>query len=108
MSNTQPANQAGSLYERIYALVRAIPSGRVTTYGAIGAATGCPARVVGYAMHHLGVVPRPDVPWQRVINARGGISTHGAEQRRLLEAEGVEFGDDGTVDLDRFGWWISN
>jgi methylated-DNA-protein-cysteine methyltransferase related protein len=105
MSAMQPAKQPGLLYQRIYDLVRAIPSGRVTTYGAIGAAAGCPARVVGYAMHHLGVAPRPDVPWQRVINARGGISTHGAEQRRLLEAEGVAFGDDGTVDLERFGWW---
>jgi len=101
----QPPREGGSLYERIYAHVCAIPAGCVTTYGAIGAQAGCPARVVGYALHHLRIAPRPDVPWQRVINARGGISTHGAEQRRLLEAEGVEFGDDGCVDLDRYGWW---
>lgn len=101
----QSANNAPSLYERIYAEVGAVPPGRVTTYGAIGAAAGCPARVVGYALHHLSVAPRPEVPWQRVINARGGISTHGAEQRRLLEAEGVQFGADNTVDLDQYGWW---
>ena len=91
------------LYERIYATVRAIPPCRVTTYGTIGQIVGCPARVVGYALHHLRRVDH-DVPWQRVINARGGISTHGAEQRRLLEAEGIEFDGAGFVDLDRWSW----
>src|SRR5687767_7654209 len=91
-----------SLYERIYAAVRAIPPGHVTTYGTIGFFVGCPARVVGYALHHL----RGDqgVPWQRVVNARGGISTYGVEQRRLLEAEGVVFDDQGRIDLGRWGW----
>ncbi len=47
-----------------------------------------------------------DVPWQRVINAKGEISLRpGAErQRRLLEAEGVQFDEGGRVDLARFGW----
>ncbi len=91
-----------SLYERIYAVVCSIPPGQVTTYGAIGRVVGCPARVVGYALHHLRYTTH-DVPWQRVINARGAISTHGAEQRRLLEAEGVVFDDDSIVDLARWG-----
>lgn len=100
---TRMHGSANALYERIYDTVCQVPPGRVTTYGAIGSMVGCPARVVGYALHHLRHVSR-DVPWQRVINARGGISTHGAEQRRLLEAEGVVFDDRGLVDLVRWGW----
>ncbi len=91
------------LYERIYDTVCRVPPGRVTTYGTIGFLVGCPARVVGYALHHLRQTTR-EVPWQRVINARGGISTHGGEQRRLLEAEGVVFDERGLVDLVRWGW----
>lgn len=92
-----------TLYERIYETVRAVPPGRVTTYGTIGRLVGCPARVVGYALHHLRHSAHA-VPWQRVINAQGGISTHGADQRRLLEDEGVVFDDRGYVDLSRWGW----
>jgi methylated-DNA-protein-cysteine methyltransferase-like protein len=93
-----------SLYERIFACVRQVPSGRVTTYGAIGHIVGCPARVVGYALHHLGRMDRPETPWQRVINAQGRISTYGAEQRAILESEGVVFDDQGRTDFERFGW----
>ncbi len=92
-----------TLYEQIYAAVEAIPPGYVMTYGRVGREVGCPARVVGYALHHLRHVAR-DVPWQRVINVRGGISTYGAEQRRLLELEGIVFDKDGFIDLDRWGW----
>jgi methylated-DNA-protein-cysteine methyltransferase-like protein len=93
-----------TLYERIYACIAQVPPGYVTTYGTVGRIVGCPARVVGYALHFLKGQARPDVPWQRVINARGGISTYGNEQRRLLEAEGVTFGAEERVDLERFGW----
>ena len=93
-----------SLYERIFVCVQQVPYGRVTTYGAIGHIVGCPARVVGYALHHLGHVGRPEVPWQRVINAQGRISTYGNEQRAILEREGVVFDDQGRIDFERFGW----
>ena len=90
-------------FERIYALVREIPNGRVTTYGQLGAMCGlADARIVGEAMNSS-----HDVPWQRVINSRGEISIQGApgrRQRELLEQEGVEFDAHGRIDLARFGW----
>lgn len=94
---------------RIYDTVCAIPRGRVATYGDIAALAGYPrhARQVGYALAALG--PGNRVPWQRVVNARGGISPRadpGAEdfQRVLLESEGVVFGVDGRIDLARYRW----
>jgi methylated-DNA-protein-cysteine methyltransferase related protein len=98
------------LYERIYAMVRRIPPGKVTTYGRIAELVGgCTARMVGYAMAALKRGTAPDVPWQRVINAQGKISIHGdgignAMQRTLLEEEGVAFDADGRVDFYIFGW----
>lgn len=98
-----------SFYDRVYAEVWRIPRGRVTTYGHVAALAGNPraARTVGWALHAL--PDDADVPWHRVINARGGISISKIGlppelQRALLEAEGVEFRRDGTVDLDRWGW----
>lgn len=95
-------------YERIYRVVRRIPRGRVATYGQVARLAGLPGqpRLVGYALYALA---DDDVPWQRVINARGRVSPRGvggAEelQRRLLEHEGVEFDLRGRVDLGRFGW----
>jgi len=95
-----------SLYERIYDVVRRVPKGRVATYGAIARAVGMPrgARQVGYAMAALGRgAPRPDVPWHRIVNARGESSI-GEEQIARLRAEGIQFGPEGRIDLDRFGW----
>ncbi len=99
-------------YRRIYAVVRAIPEGRVATYGQVAALAGLPghARQVGYALHALrGDGPEDDVPWQRVINAHGEVSRRsdpGPEplQRAMLEAEGVVFNERGRVDLRRFRW----
>jgi methylated-DNA-protein-cysteine methyltransferase-like protein len=96
-------------FECVYRLVRQVPPGRVTSYGAIARMLGHPraARTVGWALHAL--PPGSDVPWQRVINSQGRISTrcreHGAgRQRALLEAEGVVFDDRDRVDWSRFGW----
>lgn len=99
---------SGPLYESIYALVRQVPPGRVITYGQVARLVGgCSARMVGYAMAALS--EGMDVPWQRVINARGRISPHGfgygsALQRQLLEEEGIIFRPDGSMDLDEYGW----
>lgn len=103
--DSTPEQQA--LFSRIYQIVQQVPPGTVTTYGAVAqiVGTGCDARLVGYAMASLN---KPDVPWQRVINAQGKISPRagrGADiQRKRLEAEGIAFDERGRIDLDRFGW----
>jgi methylated-DNA-protein-cysteine methyltransferase-like protein len=95
-------------HERVYAVVRRVPRGRVTTYGDVATILGSPrvARHVGWA---LAALREPGVPWHRVINYRGGISFRGevgraSLQRRLLEKEGVRFDEDGLVDLERLRW----
>ena len=96
-------------YQRIYAVIRRIPRGRVATYGQVAALAGLPgcARQVGYALHALNADTA--VPWQRVINARGEVSlrSHSAAsciQRQLLESEGLEFDARGRVDLRSRKW----
>jgi methylated-DNA-protein-cysteine methyltransferase-like protein len=94
------------LYERIYEAIQQIPRGRVATYGQIAAIVGppCEGRTVGYALAALGRrLDEPPVPWQRVINAQGMVST-GPNQQRLLEEEGIVFDEAGRTDLKRFGW----
>ena len=99
---------AGSLYDRIYTVVRKIPRGQVATYGQVAAIVGkCTARSVGYAM--AAVPSGADIPWHRVINHEGKISPrrHGSgsvRQRRLLEAEGVCFDRWGRVNFYDVGW----
>ena len=82
------------------------------TYGSVATVAGHPRapRQVGFVLRGL-----PDendaggVPWQRVVNASGGISTYrvgtGELQRALLLAEGVHFGASGRCDLREYGWW---
>jgi methylated-DNA-protein-cysteine methyltransferase-like protein len=94
------------LYERIYEAVMRIPEGCVATYGHIAGMAGIPrgARQVGYAMAALGRGrPRPEVPWHRIVNAKGESSI-GGEQITRLEAEGVTFNENGRIDLKIFGW----
>ena len=105
--NTKIREQA-PLYERIYALVRQIPPGKVATYGQIARMTGgCTARMVGYALASSG--PGAEIPWQRVINRQGKISAHGHGlgsqiQRQLLVDEGIHFDAQGRIDLVVYGW----
>jgi methylated-DNA-protein-cysteine methyltransferase-like protein len=100
--------------QQVYELCMRIPSGRVMTYGSIGAHIPPPAdmnpisydrikaRWVGYALKRCPA----EVPWHRVVNARGEISRRpGFElQRALLEEEGVNFKPNGSIDLKRYGW----
>ena len=113
MRFTSPPNQA-DYYAQVWELVRQIPSGKVATYGQIAKMLPPPQGVEFEA--YLAFGPRwvggamancPDgVPWQRVINAQGKISVlHAAEaQRKLLEAEGVQFDERNRVDLDVYLW----
>lgn len=104
------SSETRKAYEKIYAVIRRIPPGKVATYGQVAALAGLPgrARQVGASLRDL-----PDgsnVPWQRVINAQGTISARPglgvAEgyQRHLLEEEGIEFNESGRTDFERFGW----
>jgi len=101
---------AGRFYERVEAFVRQVPPGTVVTYGQVALELGAPAaaRAVGYALNAL--PEGSDVPWWRVINARGAISLKGRGaqadlQRHLLEREGVRFDATGATELRRYRWW---
>lgn len=94
-------------YEQVWTLVRRIPRGRVMTYGQIADVLQRPgrARAVGFAMRRA---PH-DVPWQRVVSARGMVSPRPdtesmREQRRRLEAEGIRFDSEGRFSLDDYLW----
>jgi methylated-DNA-protein-cysteine methyltransferase-like protein len=109
-----PPAQRTAFFQAVWALVRQIPAGKVSTYGQIAARIPVPpgvsaedfkalrARWVGQAMAECPA----NVPWQRVINSEGKISPRpGADlQRQLLEAEGVVFDDRAHVNLEIYGW----
>ena len=105
ISSSRPSRP---IYEEIYEVVRQVPPGKVATYGQIAKIVGyCTPRMVGYAMAAL---PHGmEVPWQRVINHKGEVSTRsrgdGAlRQRRLLRAEGIQFDQRGRVNFKKFRW----
>jgi methylated-DNA-protein-cysteine methyltransferase-like protein len=91
---------------RIYEVVREVPAGCVATYGdiAVIVGSGCDARTVGYALNMIPKTQSEPVPWQRIVNAQGGISTSGLLQRKLLEDEHIHFDPDGRIPLRRYRW----
>lgn len=103
-------------FELVWVLVREIPAGKVSTYGRIAEYLPPPAgmserayRVRGARMVGGAMAACPaDVPWQRVINSQGKVSQRkgegGAQQRILLEDEGVNFDERERVDLSVFAW----
>lgn len=98
------------LYEIIYQLVRQVPRGRVTSYGAIAAAIGMKsgARVVGYAMNNC-TNAKPKVPAHRVVNRNGMLTgkhhfSPPEKMQQLLEKEKVKVEDDKVVDFERLFW----
>ncbi len=98
-----------SFFKQVYEVVKQIPRGKVATYGQIAKMLGAPRRsqIVGYALHD-----NPDsrtIPCHRVVNRFGMVCTGFAfggaeEQRKRLEAEGVVFEKDGTIDLKKYQW----
>ena len=96
-------------FEKVYAVVRLIPNGRVTSYGAIAKALSTPSssRMVGWAMN--AAHSKKDVPAHRVVN-RNGLLTgkmhfeHPDEMQQLLEAEGVKVKNDKVMDFKSLFW----
>ncbi|MBT4096278.1 MAG: MGMT family protein [Gemmatimonadetes bacterium] len=103
-------DESGSRWRRFYAIVERIPEGSVATYGQIAELAGLKghARQVGYALAALSEARADDVPWHRVINAKGEVSVRTRSsghriQRKLLEAEGIEFHRE-RVNLSQCRW----
>ena len=96
------------LYQQIHEIIRLIPSGKVATYGQIAEIVGgCTARMVGYATSTIPV--NSDIPWQRVINYKGKISSRSRVpgellQQELLEGEGIIFDQLGKTNLKYYRW----
>jgi methylated-DNA-protein-cysteine methyltransferase-like protein len=99
-----------SFFELVFEVVRHIPKGRVTSYGAIAAALGArsSARMVGWAMNGSHRV-RPKVPAHRVVNRQGLLTgkihfEYPEQMQELLEKEGVKVVDDQVVDFPKRFW----
>lgn len=108
MTSTEITDSA--FRQRVEALVSQIPVGRVMTYGQLAALCGNAraARIVG-GIAHFG---DPDLPWQRVVNKKGGLASGYPGGRRAhkehLEAEGLKVsgeGDNYFVDVEQLIWW---
>jgi methylated-DNA-protein-cysteine methyltransferase-like protein len=98
-----------SFFEDVWDVVRQIPKGRVTSYGAIAnyLGTRMSARMVGWAMNAAHTIA--DVPAQRVVNRNGmlsGKAHFGSPDRmqELLEADGLEINEDTVVDFKQLFW----
>lgn len=111
-SENDPANgsETAAFRRRVLEQVAAIPAGRVMTYGEVALCAGRPgtARRVGGVLFGLSRAEAEVVPWHRVVNAQGRLSTYkvgsGELQRALLEAEGVVFTPSGRLELKRYGF----
>lgn len=96
--------------EAVLTFVKAVPKGKVVTYGQVALLIGSPQkpRQVGMVLRGLKDL-EGDVPWQRVVNSQGGISTYkvgtGELQKALLESEGVKVKRDNTIELKHYQWW---
>lgn len=104
------ASKNYSFYENVWDVVRQIPKGRVTSYGAIAnyLGTGSSARLVGWAMNNsFGISPK--VPAQRVVNRNGMLSgkmhfTPPERMQQLLEKDGLKIENDTIINFDKHFW----
>lgn len=106
---------SGNFYDQVYAVVRRIPLGKVTSYGRIAGMLGRQraARAVGFALNALKDKKSDphynDIPWQRVVNSQGRISIVNREhsalhQAEILRSEGVDVSHDLRINLDIYLW----
>jgi len=107
---TEQKRTKESIYDAIFDIVRLVPKGRVTTYGAVAAAIGARsgARMVGYAMNACAGV-KPKVPAHRVLNRNGMLTgkhhfSPPEKMQQLLEKEGITVKDDKVVGFDKLLW----
>ena len=98
-----------NFYDMVYQVVRLIPPGRVTSYGAIANYLGTKgsSRMVGYAMQACGTA-NPPVPAHRVVNSQGLLSGKfhfgGDRMEQMLVSEGVKVNEDKVVDFKKVFW----
>jgi methylated-DNA-protein-cysteine methyltransferase-like protein len=98
-----------NFFQNVYDVVRLVPRGRVTTYGAIAKYLGAArsSRMVGWAMNASHT--EPDIPAHRVVNRQGMLTgkmmfTYPMQMQELLEAEGVRVVDDRVVEFELVFW----
>lgn len=98
-----------NFFQNVYDVVRLVPRGRVTTYGAIAKYLGAArsSRMVGWAMNASHT--QPDIPAHRVVNRQGMLTgkmmfAYPRQMQELLEAEGVRVVDDRVVEFERVLW----
>ncbi|MNL18003.1 methylated-DNA--protein-cysteine methyltransferase [compost metagenome] len=93
----------------VISLIQKVPAGKIATYGQIAKLAGKPQGARGVAWILNSSSKAHKLPWQRILNSSGKISfpVDSAEyrkQRKLLENEGIVFGDNGQIDLKKFQW----
>ncbi|RYD54786.1 MAG: MGMT family protein [Sphingobacteriales bacterium] len=98
------------IYSVIYDVVRLVPKGRVTSYGAVAAAIGVKsgARMIGYALNHCEGI-KPKVPAHRVVNRNGQLTGKHhfdppEKMQQQLEKEGIKVVDDVVQDFEQRFW----
>jgi methylated-DNA-protein-cysteine methyltransferase-like protein len=102
----RPMARAPNLFTRVHALVKRIPPGRVATYGQLSELIDgrLSPVAIGWALR---AAAEGAIPWHRVVNAKGTLSTERENpglQRAMLESEGVRFTRDGHIDLEIYQW----
>ncbi len=109
-SVTPSGKQDNSFFEQVYEVVRQIPKGRVTSYGAIATVLGTKlsARMVGWAMHGAPNT-KPKVPAHRVVNRNGMLTgkhhfSTPSKMQELLEKEGIKVKNDTIIDFKKHFW----
>jgi methylated-DNA-protein-cysteine methyltransferase-like protein len=107
---TPSGRKEESFFELVFDVVRQIPKGRVTSYGAVAAALGAKSssRMVGWAMNGSNLV-KPKVPAHRVVNRQGLLTgkihfSPPQKMQELLEKEGVKVVEDKVVDFEKKFW----